>query len=112
MPGIDLRQVRREITIQQVLDLLGFVPAARCGPRVRGPCPIHSHSRPQSRVFSVHLGCHRYHCFRCHSAGTQLDLWSAVHHLSIFAAAGDLCRRLGIPIPYLPSTSIRHHPGR
>ena len=41
MPGIDLRQVRREITIQQVLDLLGFVPTARRGPRLRGPCPIH-----------------------------------------------------------------------
>ena len=112
MPGIDLRQIRREITIQQVLDLLGFVPTARCGPRLRGPCPIHGDCRPQSRVFSVHLGCHRYRCFRCRSAGTQLDLWAAVHDLSICAAAGDLCHRLGIPIPYLPLTSIGHHPGR
>jgi DNA primase len=112
MPGIDLRQVRRKITIQQVLDLLGFVPTARHGPRLRGPCPIHGDSRPQSRVFSVHLGCHRYRCFRCHSAGTQLDLWAAVHNLSIYAAAGDLCHRLGIPIPYLPAARIGHHPGR
>ena len=112
MPGIDLRQVRREITIRQVLDLLGFVPTARCGPRLRGPCPIHGDCRLQNRVFSVHLGCHRYRCFRCHSAGTQLDLWAAVHNLSIFAAAGDLCHRLGIPVPYLPLTSIGHHPGR
>jgi DNA primase len=112
MPRIDLRQVRREITIRQVLDLLGFVPTARCGPRLRGPCPIHGDCRPQSRVFSVHLGCHRYRCFRCHSAGTQLDLWAAVHDLSICAAAGDLCHRLGIPIPYSPLTSIGHHPGR
>jgi len=111
MPGIDLRQVRREITIRQVLDLLGFVPTARCGPRLRGPCPIHGDCRPQSRVFSVHLGCQRYRCFRCHSAGTQLDLWAAVHDLSICAAAGDLCHRLGIPIPYLPLTSIGHPPG-
>ena len=39
MPGIDLRQVRREITIRQVLDLLGFAPTARyvlaCAARVR-----------------------------------------------------------------------------
>ena len=83
MLGIDLRQVRRKITIRQVLDLLGFVPTARYGPRLRGPCPIHGDCRPQSRVFSVHLGCHRYRCFRCHSAGTQLDLWAAVHNLSI-----------------------------
>ena len=112
MPGIDLKQVRREITIRQVLDLLSFVPTVRCGPRLRGPCLIHGDCRPQSRVFSVHLGCHRYRCFRCHSAGTQLDLWAAVHDLTIYAAARDLCHRLGIPIPYLPSTSIGHHPGR
>lgn len=111
MPGIDLRQVRHKVTIQQVLDLLGFVPTARHGLRLRGPCPIHGDLRSQSRIFSVHLGCHRYRCFRCHSAGTQLDLWAAVHNLSIYAAAGDLCRRLGIAIPYLPSTSIGRYPG-
>ena len=32
MPGIDLRQVRREITIQQVLELLNFAPTACEGP--------------------------------------------------------------------------------
>ena len=112
MPGIDLKQVRSQITIQQVLDLLGFVPAARSGPRLRGPCPIHGDQRPQSRAFSANLSCHRYRCFRCHSAGTQLDLSAAVHSLSIYAAARDLCQRLGIPVPYLPSTSIGHHPGR
>lgn len=112
MTGIDLRQLRREITIQQVLDLLGFVPTARRGPRLRGSCPIHVDSRPHSRAFSVHLGCNRYRCFRCHSAGTQLDLWAAVHNLSIYAAAGDLCRRLGIPIPYLLSADIGQYPGK
>jgi DNA primase len=112
MPGIDLRQVRRDITIQQVLDLLGFVPTAREGPRLRGSCPIHGGHRPQSRVFSVHLGCHRYRCFRCHAAGTQLDLWAAVHNLTIYAAAEDLCHRLGLSIPYLPSTNVGQHPGR
>lgn len=112
MPGIDLKQVRREIAIQQVLEMLNFVPTACEGPRLRGPCPIHGDSCPRSKVFSVHLGCHRYRCFRCHSAGTQLDLWAAVHDLSIYAAAGDLCQYLGIPIPYLPSDRLNHHPGR
>jgi DNA primase len=112
MPGIDLKLLRREITIQQVLDLLNFVPVARHGPRLRGPCPIHDRSRPRSRAFSVHLGCHRYRCFRCHAAGTQLDLWAAVHHVSVHAAAEDLCRRLRISIPYLRSTNIRRSPGR
>jgi DNA primase len=112
MPGIDLRQVRREITIQHVLDLLGFAPTARQGSRLRGPCPIHGDCHPHSRVFSVHLGCHRYRCFRCHAAGTQLDLWAAVHGLSIYAAAENLCHLLGIPVPYLPSPHVGHHPGK
>jgi DNA primase len=111
MPGIDLKKVRSQITIQQVLDMLGFVPTARRGPRLRGPCPIHGDCRPQSRVFSVHLGCHRYRCFRCHSAGTQLDLWAAVHDLSIYAAARDLCHRLGIAPPYLASDGFDHRSG-
>lgn len=103
MAGIDLKQVRSQITMHEVLDLLGFVPVARIGSRLRGPCPIHGASRPQSRSFSANLSCHRYRCFRCHSAGTQLDLWAAVHNLSIHAAAGDLCQRCGIPVPYLNS---------
>jgi len=103
MPGIDLRQVRAQITIEQVLDLLEFVPTARSGFRLRGPCPIHGSRFPRSRVFSVSLHHHRYRCFKCHSAGTQLGLWAAVHDLSIHAAAEDLCRRLGIPIPWLTS---------
>jgi len=103
MPGIDLRQVRAQITIEQVLDLLEFVPTARSGFRLRGPCPIHGSRFPRSRVFSVSLHHHRYRCFKCHSADTQLGLWAAVHDLTINAAAEDLCQRLGIPIPWLTS---------
>lgn len=103
MPGIDFKQVRQQIPIQKVLDLLGFVPIVRVGVRLRGPCPIHRSRFARSRVFSVSLTHHRYRCFKCHSAGTQLDLWAAVHRLSIHAAAEDLCQRLGIPIPWLAS---------
>jgi len=103
MPGIDLKQVREQIPIQQVLDLLGFVPTARAGVRLRGPCPVHGSRFARSRVFSVSLVHDRYRCFKCHSAGTQLGLWAAVHGLSIYAAAEDLCGRLGIPVPWLPS---------
>jgi DNA primase len=89
--------------MQQVLDLLEFVPTARSGFRVRGRCPIHGSRFARSRVFSASLVHHRYRCFKCHSAGTQLHPWAAVHDLSIHAAAEDLCQRLGIPIPWLSS---------
>jgi DNA primase len=103
MPGIDLKQVRQQIPIQQVLDLLGFVPTVRVGIRLRGPCPVHGSRSTRSRVFSVSLVHDRYRCFKCHSAGTQLGLWAAVHGLTIHAAAEDLCRRLGLPVPWLSS---------
>jgi DNA primase len=103
MPGIDFKQVREQIPIRQVLDLLGFVPTARAGVRLRGPCPIHGSRFARSRVFSVSLVHNRYRCFKCQSAGTQLALWAAVHNLSIHAAAIDLCQRQGIPVPWLTS---------
>lgn len=102
MSRIDLNAVRTQIPIQQVLDLLRFQPTARSGPRLRGPCPIHR-SQPQSRSFSVHLHKGRYRCFKCHSAGSQLDLWMAVTGLPLCAAAQDLCQRLGYAIPRLPN---------
>jgi DNA primase len=104
MPAIDLAMLRSQVTIEQVLTLLGFIPSRRNGRWLRGPCPVHQSSRSQSRDLWVDLATHRYRCFRCHSAGRQLDLWAAAHHLSVHAAAEDLCRRLGIPVPRLTSS--------
>jgi hypothetical protein len=33
-------------------------------------------------------------CHKCHSRGNRLELWAAVHQLSLYAAAVDLCRAL------------------
>lgn len=112
MPAIDLAQVRSQVSMEQVLVLLNFVPRHRRSSCLRGPCPIHHSTGPKSRCFWVDLSTHRYRCFGCRSAGRQLDLWAAVHNLGIYAAAEDLCRRLGIPIPYLPSTRIDRYPGK
>lgn len=103
MPAIDLALLRSQISMEQVLTLLGFVPRRRYGQWLRGPCPVHQSDRPQSRDFWVDLATHRYRCFKCHSAGRQLDLWAAAHGLSIHAAAVDLCQRLGIAVPRLAS---------
>jgi len=103
MPAIDLAKVRSLVSMEQVLTLLNFAPTRRNGPWLRGPCPVHRSCRGQSRDFWVDLATHRYRCFKCHSAGRQLDLWAAVHRLSVHAAAKDLCQRLGISVPWLPS---------
>ena len=104
MPAIDFDMLRSQVSIEQVLTLLGFTPSHRNGCWLRGPCPVHQSGRFQSRDFWVDLATHRYRCFKCHSAGRQLDLWAAVHHLSVHAAAEDLCRRLGIAVPWLASS--------
>ena len=110
MPAIDLAMLRSQVSIEQVLTLLGFVPSRRNGRWLRGPCPVHQSGRPQSRDFWVDLATHRYRCFECHSAGRQLDLWAAAHHLSIHTAAEDLSRRLGIAVPWLASTRSPRDP--
>ncbi len=101
MPAIDLAQLRSQVSMEQVLTLLGFVPSRRHGDWLRGPCPVHRSRQPHSRVFWVDLATHRYRCFQCHSAGRQLDLWAAANRLPIHDAAEDLCRRLGIAVPWL-----------
>lgn len=103
MPGIDLAELRRQVRLSQVLELLGFQAVSRWGGQVRGPCLVHGSTRPRSRVFSAHLEKHIWHCFRCGASGNALDLWLAVTKQPVYAGALDLCRRLGLAVPWLPS---------
>ena len=99
MPGVDFNMLRREITMQQVLDLLGFQATARRGHQLRGPCLIHGSASPRSRSFSVNLESRRYQCFNCGSRGNQLELWAEARKLPIYEAAIDLCQALGRDVP-------------
>jgi DNA primase len=108
MPAIDFAQLRNQVSMEQVLLLLNFVPTSRRGSCLRGPCPIHRSANPCSRSFWVDLSSHRYRCFRCGSSGRQLDLWAAIYGISAYTAAEDLCNRLGLPVPWLCSLT----PGR
>jgi DNA primase len=104
MPGIDFDELRRCVTMEQVLRLLDFTPRRRFGSQLRGPCPIHHSSSERSRTFSVNLATGRYYCFKCGSFGHQLELWAAANQLNLYTASLDLCRRLAIDVPW-----IRHH---
>ena len=55
MPGVDFDVVSREITMQQVLDEIGFRVTHQEGDQLRGPCPVHGSTSKNSRVFSVNL---------------------------------------------------------
>jgi DNA primase len=106
MPGIDYRQLRRQIAMGQVLHLIGFRPLGQHGPQLRGPCPIPGCHSSSHRTFSVHLTRQVYRCFACGSHGNPLDLWAAVHSLPIYQAASDLCRALNITPARLDASAL------
>jgi DNA primase len=106
MPGIDYHQLRRQISMREVLDLIGFQPTSRRGPQLRGPCPIPGCCSTSDRSFSVHLARQVYHCFACRRHGNPLDLWAAVRRLSLPHAALDLCRTTNIAPPRLSAAPI------
>ena len=101
MPGINFQALRSEVTISQVLDLVGFVPGRRRGEQLRGPCPIHRSQTPDSRTFSVNVKRNTYRCFKCRSAGNQLDLWAAATNQELYSATLELCKKLNLVVPWV-----------
>lgn len=87
---IEFSELRNQVTIEQVLSHLGLLDHLRgSSTQRRGPCPIHDEHRSQSRSFSVNLQKHVFRCFHppCGAQGNVLDLWAAVHQLSLREAA-------------------------
>jgi DNA primase len=101
VPGVDFNRVRAEITMEQVLSLLGFQPSQRSGAQWYGSCPLHESTSGRRRSFSVNVAIGRYLCHGCHSHGNQLELWAAATKLPLHQAAVDLCRRLGRDVPWI-----------
>jgi len=80
-------------SIDLLIDMLENGPTeASLG---KNPPPTHS------RTFSVNLADGRYYCHKCHSRGNPLGLWAAVHQLSLYDAALDLCRVPGREVPWI-----------
>ena len=102
MPGVDFERIRAAVTMEPVLNLLGFEPLSRSGSQWYGSCPLPAcGSGRRRRSFSVNVASGRYHCHRCRSHGNPLELWAAATQQSVYQAAIDLCRRLGCEIPWL-----------
>ena len=74
MASVDFRQLRSVVSMTMVLDLMGYVPRERSGPRWRGPCPLHQSTSETSRSFSVQVERNIFQCFRCGAKGNALDL--------------------------------------
>ena len=102
-PAIDFTALRGVLTLAAVLQLLGFQPRSSHGAQQRGPCPLHGSASATSRCFSANLEQHTFHCFKCGQSGNALDLWAHATNQSPYDAALDLCKRLHLPVPQLPS---------
>jgi len=63
VPGADFETVRREITLEQVLDLLGFRPSTRSGVQWYGSCPLRASPSCHRRSFSVNPGAPGLRCY-------------------------------------------------
>src|SRR6516165_7045095 len=101
MPGIHFHEVRARVSMLQVLELLGFVARAASGDELRGACPMHGSTSRRSRSLSANVKKQVYRCFRCGSAGNHLELYAAATHQSLYAAAVDLCQRVGCAVPWI-----------
>lgn len=97
--AIDYQQLRRDVSIRQVLQLFDWQPVMTNGSQLRGPCPIHGSTNPHSRSFSVNLEKNAYRCFGCNSQGNQLDLAAAMFGEELYQATLEVCWRLGVEPP-------------
>ena len=97
MPGIDYAALRARITMEEVLEQVGFRPQERRGSRVRGRCLFDGGGSP--RDFVANLAVRRYHCFGCRRYGNHLELWARIQGQPFHEAALSLCQRLNIEPP-------------
>jgi DNA primase len=111
MPGIDFQRLRAEVTMEQVLSLLGFEPTHRRGDQWYGACPLHESSGHRPRSFSANVANGCYYCQKCRSSGNHLKLWAQATKLPIHPAAILLCQQLGKEVPWIQAQrSSRSNP--
>jgi DNA primase len=102
---IDYRALRAEISMERVLELIGYHPTSRRGHQLRGACPLHASERLSPRYFSAELKKGVFRCFACGTQGNQLDLWAQLRCLPLHKAAIDLCQHAGVRVPIIKSDS-------
>jgi len=108
--AVDFAHVKGQLSLAQVLDQLGLSTRLRGnGPQRRGACPLHR-GDGRGRTFSVNLEANVFQCFdkQCGNKGDVIDLWAALHGLSLREAALDLVRTFGLEACARPATEKRN----
>jgi transposase len=99
---LDFAHLKSQLPLATVLDHLGLTGRLRgSGPQRRCTCPIHR-GDARSRTFCVNLDNNVFACHHasCKQQGDVIDLWAALHHLDLRAAALDLVQTFNLePAP-------------
>ena len=98
VPWIDFAHLKTQLPLQRVLEHLSLFASLRGRSNQRkGPCPVHAPSG-KGRTFSVNLDKNLFQCFdpHCGSKGDVIDLWAALHKLSLRDAAADLLQTFNL----------------
>ena len=98
MPLIDFEVLRRQVRIGDVLRMLGILKASRECSVIRIPCPLHCHEDP--RGCSINWPRQQWFCHRCRQGGGSLELYQKVTKMDLYRACLELCRVLGIMVPF------------
>ena len=108
--SIDFAHLKRQLPLASVLDQLGLTARLRGrGPQRRCTCPLHR-GDARGRTFRVNLDDKVFHCFdkKCGQKGDVIDLWAAVHGLSLRQAALNLVQTFGLEPAPRGGTEKRH----
>ncbi len=98
MPLVDFTELKRRVSMRDVLQLIGWTPDHYEPAGLRGRCPIHLSSSPRSRSFSVSEA--GFQCFSCKARGDQIRLYATVKGVDVYRAAHQLAEALGFAVPY------------
>lgn len=101
---IDFAEVKRLVSVWDVLDMIGWQAIARTPTERRGPCPIHGSTNIRSRVFAASRD--GWMCHKCKRNGDAVRLWAELRSMTSYNAAVDLCKRSGSKVPYLPQQTL------
>ena len=103
---IDFVELKKQITMRDVLSLLTWRPQYTIADEHRGYCPIceaekSGRRQKQKFGFGANVAKQVFNCNRCGSHGNALDLYLRVQGQPIYQAAKELCERLRVPVPVL-----------
>jgi len=100
--ALDFAHLKRHLSMAQLFAHLGLTARLRgTGPQRRCACPIHR-GDGRGRTMSVNLDANVFQCFEatCGAKGDVIDLWAALHALSLRDAALDLVQTFDLePTP-------------